>query len=142
MKNLCLLFLFILTGSAVRANPKDSTRELQVGDSVYLGECPANTKNYKYIQYYKKTRFPNPDATYNKQTGEDFYEYFFLDGDYDVKLLSCEYALKKYRVLSLRVFADKNTGADRNVMFLDIGLNTVAWVELNGAVASMEVYVE
>jgi hypothetical protein len=138
-----ILFLFCFNLSQLFAGPAaDSTRALQVGDSVILGECPQNAKFYKYIQSYKKTRFPNPGATYNKQTGEDFYEYFFLDGDYDVKFLTCDYALKKYKVVSLRVFVDKNTGADRNVMFLDLGQNTVAWVELEGAAAAMEVYVE
>ncbi|MEZ4804311.1 MAG: hypothetical protein R2852_02160 [Bacteroidia bacterium] len=73
----------------------------------------------------------NPNATYNKTTGEDFYEYFFLDGDFDVKSLPCKYANKKYRIISLRTLMDKNTGADRPVMFLDLGENTVAWVELN-----------
>lgn len=126
----------------VKAQTADSTRALQVGDSVFIGDCAPNAKSYKFIQTYKKTRFPNPSATYNKETGEDFYEYFFLDGDYDIRLLTCDYALKKFRIVSLRVFADKNTGADRNVMFLDIGLNTVAWVELDGAVSNMEVFVE
>ncbi len=122
------------------AQTKDSMRPVQVGDTVTMGTCPG--KAFKFIQYYKKTRIPNPAATYNKETGEDFYEYFFLDGDYDVKMLPCEYAEKKFRVISLRVFADKNTGADRNVMFLDIGLNTVAWVEMDGAVANWEIYLE
>ena len=59
-----------------------------------------------------------------------------------MKQLTCDYALKKYRVVCLKVFADKKTGAERPVMFLEIGQNTVAWVELEGAVAAMEVYLE
>jgi hypothetical protein len=140
MKNLLLAVLSCFSGLTAFAGPNDSIRPIQVGDSVILGACTA--PGYKYIQYYKKTRFPNPNATYNKQTGDDFYEYFFKDGDIEGKQMTCEYALKKFRVISLKVFADKKTGADRPVMFLDLGLNTVAWVEMGGAVSTMEVYVE
>jgi hypothetical protein len=133
---LCFLTAFVL----VKADTKDSSRTVQVGDSVFVGICPA--KGFKYIQYYRKTRFPSPNATYNKTTGDDFYEFFFLDGDFDAKILPCEFASKKYRIISLRTMMDKNTGADRHVMFLDLGPNTVAWVELDGAVGQMEIYLE
>ncbi len=140
MKNIFITIILGFLGSNAFAVSNDSLRPIQVGDSVFLGACSA--PGYKYLQYYKKTRFPDRTATYNKETGEDFYDYFFKDGDFDVKQLTCEYALKKYRVICLKIFADKKTGAERPVMFLDIGLNTVAWVELGGAVESMEVYLE
>ncbi len=140
MKNILTLIIIGFLTQPIFAGSADSTRPIQVGDSVFIGACSA--PGYKYLQYYKKTRFPLATATYNKETGEDFYDYFFKDGDFDVKQLTCEYALKKYRVICLKVFADKKTGADRPVMFLDIGLNTVAWVEMEGAVNSMEIYVE
>lgn len=140
MKYFLLLLCIVLAKPELKAQAKDSVRPLQVGDTVVIGTCPG--KSFKFIQYYKKTLVPNPAATYNKETGEDFYEYFFLDGEYDVMMLPCSYAGGRYRVLSMRVFADKNTGADRNVVFLDIGLNTVAWVEFDGAVANWEIYVE
>jgi hypothetical protein len=140
MKKSLTTFILILFSALSYAGTNDSLRPIQVGDSVVLGNCSA--PGYKYLQYYRKTRFPEPNATYNKQTGEDFYDYFFSNGDFDVKQLTCEYALKKYRVVCLKVFADKKTGAERPVMFLEIGPNTVVWVELEGAVASMEVYIE
>ncbi len=124
----------------LKANTADSSRSVQVGDSVMISVCPA--KGYVYLQYYQKTRFPNINSTYNKTTGEDFYEYFFLDGDFDAKALPCSYGGKKYRIISIRTLVDKNTGADRPVMFLDLGANTVAWVELNGAVEAVEVFLE
>lgn len=125
---------------AGKAETNDSSRTVQVGDSVFVSSCPA--KGFSFIQYFRKTRFPNPNATYNKVTGDDFYEYFFLDGDYDVKSLPCEYGGKKFRIISIRTLMDKNTGADRHVMFLDLGPQTVAWVELDGAVEMMEIYIE
>lgn len=141
MKNLVILGAFLLlSGGAYAGTDKDSSRNVQVGDSVFIGACPA--KGFKYIQYYRKTRFPSPAATYNKETGEDFYEYFFLDGDFDVKVLPCEYASKKFKIISLKVMADRNTGAERRVMFLELGPNTVAWVEVDGAVPSLEIYLE
>ncbi len=122
------------------AETNDSSRTVQAGDSVFIGICPG--KGFRYIQYFRKTLIPNPNATYNKETGDDFYEYFFLDGEHDVQSLPCEYAGKKFRIISLKTLMDKNTGADRPVMFLDLGLNMVAWVELNGAVGELEIYLE
>lgn len=141
MKAILIIFSIILTQSnSLFAKTMDSTKALLVGDTVTISPCPQN--GFKHIQYYKKTRFPNPNATYNKETGDDFYEYFFLDGDFDVKILPCEYGNKKYKILSLRVFVDKNTGQDRRVMFLELEKNTVAWVELDLAVENWEVYIE
>lgn len=136
------LLIFILFSGLyeARAESHDSTRTVAAGDSVFISACPA--KGFAYIQFYQKTRFPNPGATYNRETGEDFYEYFFLDGDFDARPLPCAYGGKKYRIIGLRTLVDKKTGADRPVMFLELGTNTVAWVELSGAVESMEVYIE
>jgi len=140
MRYLLTLLLFLSFSSPLFSEDKDTTRTVFVGDTVLISECPK--AGFKFIQYYQKTRFVNPNATYNKETGEDFYEYFFGDGDFDVKVLPCEYGSKGYRIISIRTLVDKNTGADRPVMFLDLGLNTVAWVELNGAVDAMEIYLE
>jgi hypothetical protein len=140
MKQLFLILVLLLSYSFANANSTDSSRRVDVGDSVFISQCINNT--YQYIQYYQKTRFPNPKATYDKTTGDDFYEYFFLDGDFDVKTLPCEYGGRKYKILSIRVFADKKTGLDRPVMFLELGPNTVAWVELNGAVEKLEIFVQ
>ncbi len=140
MKHLIITLCMLLAMQVSKANPADSSRSVQVGDSVMVSLCP--TKGYIYLQYYQKTRFPNTNATYNKTSGEDFYEYFFLDGDFDAKALPCSYGNKKYRIISFRTLVDKNTGADRPIMFLDLGPNTVAWVELNGAVEAVEVFLE
>ncbi len=136
-----MLFLILMIGTLPAfSTVADSSRMVQVGDSVFISACPV--KGFMYIQFYQKTRFPNPAATYDKTTGDDFYEYFFLDGDFDVKPLPCSWAGKKYRIISIRTLVDKATGADRPVMFLELAPNTVAWVELNGAVEALEVYLE
>lgn len=140
MKHLIITLCMLFCMHVSKANTADSSRSVQVGDSVMISVCPA--KGYTYLQYYQKTRFTNINATYNKTTGEDFYEYFFLDGDFDAKALPCSYGGKKYRIISIRTMVDKNTGADRPVMFLDLGPNTVAWVELNGAVEAVEVFLD
>ena len=140
MKHLILTLCMLVVMQISKANTADSSRSVQVGDSVMVSICPA--KGYVYLQYYQKTRFTNINASYNKTTGEDFYEYFFLDGDFDAKALPCSFGNKKYRIISFRTLVDKNTGADRPVMFLELGPNTVAWVELNGAVDAVEVFLE
>lgn len=137
----CLLLLFsMLLFTNGQANTTDSSRAVNVGDSVIISACPA--KGFMHIQYYKKTRFSDPNATYDKATGDNFYEYFFNEGDFDAKHLPCEYGGKPYRIIAFKTLVDKNTGADRPVMFLDLGPNTIAWVELPAAVEAMEVYVE
>ncbi len=134
------LVLTLLFSANLFSETKDSTKTLMVGDSVNIGACTPT--GFKYIQLYKKTRTTNANGSYNKQTGEDFYEYFFNEGDFDVLTLPCEFALKKYRIISLRILEDKNTKADRRVMFLDLGNNLVAWVELDPAVENWEIYIE
>ncbi len=134
----CFILLCSLFSMNSFASNKDSTKSVQVNDSIFIGDCPKS--GYVFVQYYQKTRFPNPNTQYNKATGDDFYEYFFLDGDFDVKPLPCSFANRAYRIISIRTLVDKKTGADRPVMFLEIGNNTVAWVELNGAVEQMEIY--
>lgn len=140
MKTFLTFFLFSIICSNSFANTNDSTRLVNVGDSVKIKICPQ--KGYQHIQYFRKTRFTNINATYDKVTGDDFYEFFFLEGDFDAKELPCSFGDKKYKILSFKTFMDKTTGADRPVMFLELGPNTVAWVELNGAVANLEIYLE
>ncbi len=140
MKTFLTFFIFSIFCSNSYANTNDSSRLVNVGDSVKIKICPQN--GYQHIQYFRKTRFTNINATYNKVTGDDFYEFFFLEGDFDAKALPCNFGDKKYKILSFKTFVDKITGADRPVMFLDLGPNTVAWVELNGAVANLEIYLE
>ena len=135
-----LFTILFFSLSFAHAGTSDSTRTVQVGDSVFIAPCPGS--GFSYIQFYQKTRFTNPTATYDKATGDDFYEYFFLDGDFDVKPLPCAYGGKKYRIISIRTLVDKTTGADRPVMFLELAPNTVAWVELSGAVDALEIYLE
>lgn len=140
MKQPILLLIFSLFCFSLSAETADSSRAVNIGDSVIISACPA--KGFQHIQYYKKTRFSDPNATYDKTTGDNFYEYFFSEGDFDAKYLPCEFGGKAYRIIAFKTLVDKNTGADRNVMFLDLGLNTIAWVELPAAVEAMEIYVE
>jgi len=140
MKQAVLLLFFSFLFSDTKAEVSDSSRAVNVGDSVIISACPA--KGFQHIQYYKKTRFSDPNATYDKTTGDNFYEYFFSEGDFDAKHLPCEFGGKPYRIIAFKTLVDKTTGADRPVMFLELGLNTVAWVELPAAVEAMEIYVE
>ena len=69
-----IAFILILWGSTQMgySSTTDSTRTVMVGDSVYINQCKNN--NYLYIQYYRKTRIVDLNATYNKETGDDFFE--------------------------------------------------------------------
>lgn len=140
MKQVLTLTLFLFFVNSIHAGTNDSTRAVNVNDSVFISACPA--QGFKHIQYYQKTRFSNPNSTYDKATGDNFYEYFFSEGDFDSKYLPCVYGGKKYRIIAFKTFVENTTGVEKTAMFLDLGLNTVAWVDLPGAVNALEVYVE
>ena len=63
--------------------------ELQVGDTLFFGNCNAET--YTYIDRYKKSRIEEADtADYSQLEFWDFYNTFFELGDFDVSRMACD----------------------------------------------------
>ena len=62
--------------------------EIKIQDTLYFNEC--NSISYKYIDYYKKTRFEEKDTNdLTDMYNWDFYNAFFSTGDFDVSRLPC-----------------------------------------------------
>ncbi|MBC7426355.1 MAG: hypothetical protein H7321_07450 [Bacteroidia bacterium] len=120
--------------------PKNTN--LNVGDSVTLSSCPA--KGFRYIDYYLKTGFPYASDTsgYKQHVGDEFYDFFFTNGDFDAKILPCRFAGKTCRIIGLKIMEDKKTKEDIRVIFLELGKNMVAWVNLDLAAQSGEIYLQ
>ena len=131
-----ILFLsFFIT---VYAQPSEKV-ELKIGDSLVFKKCTGDGI-YNAMDLITKTRFPNLGKTsYNKETGEGFYTYFFLDGDMDGQRLPCNYENKKCKIVSSQTLKDKS-GKERLVVFGELkeGMQVV-WIEIEMAFENGEI---
>lgn len=119
---------------------KAQSREVQltVGDSLTLGPCTGENFEYAHIDILIKTRFPDSTATYNKETGEGFYKWYFT-GDIDSRRLPCSFQRMKFRIAAIHNYPQPD-GSTRTVVFGQfIDDATVLWIEINDAVKSGEV---
>jgi hypothetical protein len=138
MKSRVFIFLLqaIFTACYNHLSAQEKEIHMGVGDSLLLGTC-TDSSTYKSIDLLIKTRFPNPGQSYNKETGEGFYDWFF-NGDTDARRLPCSYAGNWFRVVSIYSF-DEN-GAARTVVFGQLtDENTVLWIEIENAAMLGEV---
>lgn len=136
MKKLGILLFFCFLGLS---QSKAQFREisLNVGDSLRLGAC-TDTFTYSHIDIMIKTRWPNPDATFDTLSGAGFYNWFF-DGDIDSRRLPCSFAGQKFRIASYHTYVNKD-GSQRTVIFGQfIDKSTALWIEIEKAIQSGEV---
>lgn len=140
MRKQILLNSLILFFLSIAFNVKAQTKEIQltVGDSLTLGPCTGENFQYANIDILVKTRFPNPDATYNKETGEGFYNWYFT-GDIDSKRLNCTYQKMKFRIAAIHTYPNENGSTRTVVLGQFINEATVLWVEINDAIKTGEV---
>jgi hypothetical protein len=127
-----LLFIF-------NASPAQVKVDLKIGDTlVFLHAKDENS--YRFMDIFVKTRFVNDNTTYDKQTGEGFYDYFFMSGDFDMQRLPKSYKDKTCRIVSFREMQDKDKSKPpRMVAFGLIDDRTVVWIELDNALQSGEI---
>lgn len=89
---------------------------------------------------YRKTRIPTSTIEIDSATGDGIFENFFAPGDFDAKRVPCEYGNQKYRVAALKIFEDKDTGAERRVLILYTKEPlTMLWVEFDKAIELKEI---
>ena len=128
----------ILLGSMSFLRAQTKEIQLVIGDSLTLGPCTGE-KEFSSIDLMIKTRWPRQDLTYNKETGEGFYNWFF-NGDIDSGRLPCKYSGQKFRIASIHQY-DKEGGGIRTVVFGQVSADeaVVLWIEIDDAVANGEV---
>lgn len=130
-----LLLLFFIGTLSTQAQFRELS--LNVGDSLRLGSC-TDSANYSHIDIMIKTRWPNPDATFDTLSGAGFYNWYF-DGDVDSRRLPCSFAGQKFRIASYHTYTNKD-GSQRTVIFGQfIDKSTVLWIEIEKAIQSGEV---
>lgn len=135
-QNRLLLFVVLCCPFfAAQAQFKEIT--LNIGDSLTLGKCPSDS-NFTHIDLMVKTRWPNPEATFDTLTGAGFYDWYF-DGDIDSRRLPCSFSNMRFRVASVHQYKNED-GSIRTVVFGQlIDKSTVLWVEIQPAIESGEV---
>lgn len=84
-----LILTLLLACSLVSFAQSEEEALLEVGDTIYFGECVG--VSYQYIDLYVKTRFELDSISYDSLDGWAFYNRFFNDGDFDVSRLPCSY---------------------------------------------------
>ncbi|PCJ67406.1 MAG: hypothetical protein COA58_03545 [Bacteroidetes bacterium] len=70
----------------VAVNAQDEV-QLQINDTLYFDVC--NGESFKYIDYYKKSRFENDSVDFDTTQGWFFYNTYFDSGDFDVTRMPC-----------------------------------------------------
>jgi hypothetical protein len=136
-----ILSLTIILFCAITAQSQSLVeKEIEIGMLVKIMPCKKETPSYEAIDRYRKTRIPTSAIMIDSASGDGIFENFFTPGDFDARRLPCDYGNKKYRVAALKIFEDKETGAERRVMILYTKEPlTMIWVEFDKAVALKEI---
>jgi hypothetical protein len=130
-----ILLLILLNTTPSKGQVREIS--LNVGDSLTLGPCTDSTQ-FAHIDLMIKTRWPNPEATYDTVSGKGFYNWYF-DGDVDSGRLPCSYAGARFRIASYHTYMNED-GSQRTVIFGQFINNaTVLWIEIEKAIESGEV---
>jgi len=90
MKKILSLILILLAAIAVKAQTQEAV--VEIGDTLFFDQCAG--ENYKYIDYFQKTRFEVDKPLSDTATGFNYYRTFFDTGDFDVHRMPCEMAGK------------------------------------------------
>lgn len=137
---LCVFFL--LPNMEIMAQEADTAEveiELYVGDLLEIGTCKGSS--FKHIEMHRKTRTAQDERQpgYDTSSGEGFYRWYFTEGDFDSQKLPCSYAGKRFPIVSMETFLDKETKAPREVIFIKLAPSTYAWVEFYPAIEGEEI---
>lgn len=141
MKQLLKLFTLALFTLIYTNGYSQKTEEIQlaVGDTLQFSKCSGG--NYLYMDIYTKTRFEPNDDTFNVETGEGFYHYFFATGDFDATKLPCSYSGQKVTIVAFQDVEDNETHEIRSIILVKLAEHTVVWIEFLPAYNNDEVII-
>ena len=117
-----ILLACILAGSLTCTAQEEAT--LQIGDTLYFDVC--SETNYKYIDYFKKTRFEKDTIQSDTLTGWNFYNRFFDTGDFDVKRMPCSFSGGYGIIKHFLSVESKTDGLPQTVVIVSIELGVSA----------------
>jgi len=134
-----LLLVIAVFSTTIYSRAQKRDINIVVGDSLVLNRCSNKDIGFLHIDIVVKTRWVNRGLTYNKETGEGFYDYFFNEGDFDSKRLPCSYAGRKFRIANIQQY-NNDDGSTRTVIIGQIdNEHTVLWIELDKAIQDKEI---
>ena len=91
-KHLDFFFLVIIfCVSTIQASAQDNELEnatISYGDTVFFGPCSGT--HFEYMDYHVKTRFSEEQKSFEDIDGPQFYNEYFLTGDFDASRMPCE----------------------------------------------------
>ncbi|MEN9511588.1 MAG: hypothetical protein RLZZ370_1407 [Bacteroidota bacterium] len=140
--------LFFMSSASTTAQVIDTAAEdevevfMKVGDLIQMSDCEGS--EYRFVEIHRKTRTtraPGEPRDYDTTTGEGFFDWFFREGDFDSMKMPCSMSGKSFQILSMQTFSDQKTGAARDVLFLKVDEETVAWVEFYPATEAGEIII-
>lgn len=134
-----LLVIITLSISLNSYSQKKENLELAVGDTLEFGKCKG--ADYLYMDLYTKTRFEPNNDTFDIETGDGFYNYFFNTGDFDATKLPCSYSGKKASIVAFQDVEDNETHEIRTIILVKVAEHSVVWIEFLQAYDNDEVLV-
>lgn len=136
---LLVLMLTLVLASGLKAQAVDSVEiDVKVGDTVEINACPAPF--FKYLDYFRKTRWIGNEPAYDTATGEGFYKSFFSTGDFNAAELSADFSGKRFGILGMEVLSNKKTGEPMYILYLNgPEPNSIIWVDFYEALAEREI---
>lgn len=116
--------------------------ELTIGDTLVIGECKSG-EFFTHMDLYRKTRMEDTLSGYDTSGGSNFYEWFFLKGDFDASRLPCSYGKRKVVLASARQFILKEGQQPVMVLlaWIDPKKMEVVWIVTDPALESGEITV-
>ncbi len=140
---LCLLSVVSISAQVIDTAAEEEVEVfMKVGDLIQMSDCEGS--EYHFVEIHRKTRTtraPGEPRAYDTTTGEGFFDWFFREGDFDSMKMPCAMSGKSFQILSMQTFSDQKTGAARDVLFLKVDEDTVAWVEFYPATEAGEIII-
>lgn len=130
-------FLFLIPCSSRAQDSIQQDINFAVGDTLIFGNTDSSF--YPHIDYYVKTRIEPGNRTYNHETGDGFYQYFFSSGDFDASRLPASFKGKSCVIVAFQDVKGDD-GIERTIVLARLESERhIAWIEMQSALESGEI---
>lgn len=135
-----MMMLFLPLVLAPEYSRAQKAIDVSVNDTLTLGFCAGDSGYYRFIEGLVKTHWPFPELTYDRETGKNFYKWFF-NGDIDSRSIPCVNEGLRFRVAALQNLKDEN-GKEVMVLFGSLENDSIIlWIDLQQAWTSKEIII-
>ena len=110
--------------------------DISINDTLYFDVCDG--ESFKYIDYYKKSRFENDSVDFDTTQGWFFYNTYFDSGDFDVSRMPCSLS-GSYGIIKHMMTATDPEGNQQTVVIVLIDHGNAAAYIIEQAFMSEEI---